>query len=226
MGSWQVRRWQGAAVVAGLAGGITYIGGLVAIYALARQLPYEPEWPKGSGDHPVAIVLYDDAPEERRARVGRAVARLEAGAVSQIIMVGGYRPARHYLGSALMVEDAVSMGVDRGLLFHDTVSNDTRSNLEDGLSIARRLGADRIEIVSDRLHLVRTSWLMKRLFPEVNVGLVPSRDPESVASLLARLNHELLAYAAATVLPQELSAAILARLRNASAMDDRDTEAA
>ncbi len=161
-----------------------------------------------------AIVLYDDDARNRTKRVARAVERLREGRVASIIMVGGWRPVRAYSGSREMVNDAVGMGVDPSLLSRDERSNDTVSNLREGLRIASAQGTRQVEFISDRLHLARIRWLMASEFPNSSFRLVPIDETNASLVSLWRLNHEFLGYAAYWLAPRWMRESWLARQRS------------
>lgn len=166
---------------------------------------------QGSG-MAVGVVFFDDSPEMRHARVAMAVARLRAGSVSRLIMVGGSRPASGYLGSLDMVQEAVMLGAGENQLQHDSRSNDTWSNLESALKMLPGAGTARIELISDALHLARVEFILWRLGFKGSADFVPCPVKETTFSYFGRMNHELLGYAS-LIVPRDLATKILGQLR-------------
>jgi uncharacterized SAM-binding protein YcdF (DUF218 family) len=158
------------------------------------------------------IVFYDDCDTARLARVARGVERLKAGAIDGLVMVGGWRPARSYVGSQVMADEALALGVPAARLRHDANSNDTWSNLRNALRVLQGESPASLELVSDRLHLARITLLLRSLAVEHSVRLVATAEDGSGWRYFARLNHELAAYLF-LLLPRGPAEALLVRLR-------------
>jgi vancomycin permeability regulator SanA len=159
----------------------------------------------------VGVVFYDDDRASRDARVARAVERLRSGGLQELILVGGWRPARSYLGARAMADTALALGVPPDRLRHDTRSNDTHSNLESALAMLPNNAAG-IEMISDSLHLARISVLIGRSGFTGPVGYVPSDYTPGLLTRWWRLNHELLGYIV-LLMPRPLAARLVDWLR-------------
>jgi uncharacterized SAM-binding protein YcdF (DUF218 family) len=168
----------------------------------------------------VGIVFYDDDKSSRDARVARAVERLRGAGLHELILVGGWRPARGYVGARAMAETALALGVPPNQLQHDTRSNDTRSNIESALAMLPDNTAG-IEMISDPLHLARISLLIGRSGFSGQIGYVPSAYSPPLLTRWWRLNHELLGYIALLV-PRPLIADLVDWLRRAASAAPAD----
>ena len=152
----------------------------------------------------MGFVFYDDNEEQRYERLLRSVALFQKGHVAHLVMVGGWRPERNgYHGAQNMVSKAHQMGVPLEQLHADQGSNDTISNLEQGMQIAGVLKADHIVFISDRLHLARIALLTRKTCHIMACSFSSSPLVLSPIAYLARLHHELTAYAS-LLLPRKV----------------------
>jgi hypothetical protein len=172
-----------------------YVSALFAIWLGAEFLPVEP--PTRQADpHAVAIVFFTDDPESRRKRVEAGVRQLEAGSTQWLVLTGGYRPDRNYHGALEMQQLAMSLGASASRILTDRTSNDSRSNLRQAIEVidAKGMPDPRLILVSDRLHLLRLSWIASGLKTGRALRLVPTDETIWQVGGLRRLNHELVGY--------------------------------
>ncbi len=164
-----------------------------------------------SGD--VAVAFYGDAGAATGRRVDAAALLLLEGRVEGLAMVGGFRPRAGYHGAAWMAELAVDRGVPADRVVVGGGSFDSVSNVGAFADLIDRSGAvPQVVLVSDCLHLLRISWIVRRTMPDLEVQTYCSAPPANPVRTLVRSQHELIAWASLT-LPRRWREAWLARLR-------------
>lgn len=168
--------------------------------------------PGNLGRPGAAVVFYTEEEPALRRRVKEGVRLLANGDVTLLVMVGGWRPGRHFHGASRMRHAAVALGVPADAVLIDDGSNDSFSNLEQAHAALALAEATPhvLVLVSDRLHLMRLSLIARQQGIEPFPLLSPTSDP---VLDLHRVKHELVAYAV-LLLPRDVVRAVLKRLRH------------
>ena len=93
-------------------------------------------------------------------RLDKAVEIFRSGTVNSIICVGGNRKNKSLFGSAVSKKYLISKGIPEKLILVDSLSYDTKSNLQSMYRITIRYNIQKIVLVSDLIHLKRiTDWI-------------------------------------------------------------------
>lgn len=88
-------------------------------------------------------------------RINHAVELYRAGAVKYIIMTGGKGLGERMTEADAGRDQAIAAGVPADAILTETLSRDTKENLENVRPIVAAYGIDRVLIVSDPLHMMR-----------------------------------------------------------------------
>lgn len=105
------------------------------------------------------FVLY--SADQRRPRIRAAVDNYENETIQNIVIVGGCRPKIAYFGAQDWAEEVKAMGIMPTHVHYGSGSNDTDSNLARIEELAIKNNWNRIAIISDPLHLMRVSKILK-----------------------------------------------------------------
>lgn len=126
---------------------------------------------QGAGELPevksdVGIVLFSDfdrggVDAETLRRMHFTKDLFERGWFDHILCAGGARPRRHLVGSELMKREFSAIGVPPDRVHAESRSNDTRSNVEEALKIARQKGWGKATLVTSPLQMVRVREIVR-----------------------------------------------------------------
>jgi uncharacterized SAM-binding protein YcdF (DUF218 family) len=188
---------------------------------LSQVNRYAEELQRAKSD--VGIVLFSDfeaeslAPETLR-RVRFAEEMFKEGAFDYIVCAGGARPKRNLYGSELMRQWLLASGVPPDHVFLEKRSNDTRSNLDEGLKVVSEKGWRTASVVSSPLHIFRVKEITEDMGESVSIFLAAYsyRDchpPIDWTTLWWQTHYEWAACLVPRILPRRIYDSILDRFR-------------
>ena len=106
-------------------------------------------------------------------RINHAVALYRAGAVKYIIMTGGKGLGERMTEADAGRDQAIAAGVPAEAILTETLSRDTKENLDNVRPIVAAYGIDRVLIVSDPLHMMRAMQIAS----DAGLDAAPSPTP-------------------------------------------------
>ncbi len=160
------------------------------------------------------IVFYSDNASEANARIERGLQLLEAGKVSQLVMVGGHRPQEGIVGSQDMALAAIRRSGKGALISADVNSRDTISGIRNaGLTVA---GSEtgKVIFISNCMHLVRAKTIYRttRLKGRPKAYAACTKGSWNPAKIWQRAHYEAGAWAV-FIMPESWRDGILDMLR-------------
>lgn len=137
--------------------------------------------------------------------------------IEKFICVGGYREDKEFTGSKLMAHYLITnFNLPDSVIFYDSTSFDTITNIESALQICKNEGIESITFVSDDYHLMRVDYLMKELNLEnIKYGFYAS-NKLSEMNLLDKfviINKEAFVYLLYNILSTETYLGLLESVR-------------
>lgn len=147
-----------------------------------------------------AIVLgaavWDDSPSPvLRERINHAILLYEQGYVDHIIFTGGKGRGDQYSESEVSKAYAIQHNVDADIIFMETESTITAENLEYAYAVGQENGFKTYTIVSDPLHMKRSTVIAEHLGMDVYSSPTPSSVYQSMKTKLPFLCREIFFYA-------------------------------
>jgi uncharacterized SAM-binding protein YcdF (DUF218 family) len=106
-------------------------------------------------------------------RINHAVALYQAGAVKYIIMTGGKGLGERVTEADAGRDQAIAAGVPAEAILTETLSRDTKENLDNVRPIIAAYRIDRVLIVSDPLHMMRAM----QIAADAGLDAAPSPTP-------------------------------------------------
>ena len=133
--------------------------------------------PVARGDAAVVLgaAVWGDGPSPVfQARIDHALDLYRAGHVRTLVFTGGTQADSVAAESEVARRYAIGLGTPPEAIREEVRSRTTLGNLRCSLPVIRALGADRIVLVSDPLHLWRARWMARDLGLDVEIAPTPT----------------------------------------------------
>lgn len=161
-------------ILLGIGGGLC----IWSIILMMQILNYANVRDDGPADAAIVLgaAVWEGAPSPVfAARLDHAIALYHQGRVRAVIFTGGVGIGDTIAESAAAQAYAVAQGVPVTVIFTETVSHVTLTNLTEAQHIVREQGFDRVLLVSDPLHMKRAITIAH----DIGLNAHPSPTPTS-----------------------------------------------
>ena len=129
------------------------------------------------------------------ARIDHAIALHQQGVAPRIVFTGGAGAGESVSEAQAAQAYALARGVPAGTLLLDTQSHTTQQNIRGAAPLLQQVGAKRVLIVSDPLHMRRAVVLARRQGLDAHPAPTPSTRYQGLGAKLGFLARETWFYA-------------------------------